>query len=777
VTIRLRTDRQLAAAVGAQVMVLAGLSAGAGLGPVGWLAGAAYTAGLQVLLASAARRSGTGTLGPADLVTLARAVLIGGVTALVADQLWGVGGSTWALVLLAAVALALDAVDGRVARRSGTTSALGARFDMEVDSFLVLVLSVHVAVLLGPWVLVIGGMRYAFVAASRALPWLRSELPPRYSAKVVAALQGIVLVLAASDVLPRPLVAALVAAALAALVWSFGRDVLWLRRHADRPATAGGPDRTPADGGAGGRPGRHRVATWLTSAVAVVLLLVALVAPDEVTALTFGAFVRIPAEGLLGIALLLVLPWRQGRVVATLAGVALGLLTVLKVLDLGFSAVLARPFDPLTDWSAFARAVEFLGGSSGRVAAVAAVVAAVVLTAAVIILMTWSVLRLARLVHRRRTAAARSVLVLGTMWITCAVIGAQLVPHVPVAAASAATLVHDRTVQVRADLRDRQAFAAQVAADAFRGRPAAELLGALRGKDVVVAFVESYGRSALPAPQVGAVLEDGRQRLAAAGFSARSAFLTSPTTGAYSWLGHSTFLSGTWVDSQQRYRDLVSGDRLTLTRTFRDAGWRTVAVMPGTTRAWPEADFYGLDEVLAADDLGYRGPDHGWPTIPDQYTLAAFERREHGRADRPPLMGEVVLASSHTPWQFVPPVIGWDEVGDGSAFAAFPSADAAPDRERYRDAVAYSLACLVSWVETYGDDDLVLVVLGDHQPFPVVTGDGAGADVPVSVVTRDPAVLDRIAGWGWQEGLQPGPRAPVWRMDAFRDRFLTAFSS
>jgi hypothetical protein len=71
----------------------------------------------------------------------------------------------------------------------------------------------------------------------------------------------------------------------------------------------------------------------------------------------------------------------------------------------------------------------------------------------------------------------------------------------------------------------------------------------------------------------------------------------------------------------------------------------------------------------------------------------------------------------------------------------------------------------------------VLVVLGDHQPFPVVTGDGAGADVPVSVVTRDPAVLDRIAGWGWQEGLQPGPRAPVWRMDAFRDRFLTAFSS
>jgi hypothetical protein len=96
-------------------------------------------------------------------------------------------------------------------------------------------------------------------------------------------------------------------------------------------------------------------------------------------------------------------------------------------------------------------------------------------------------------------------------------------------------------------------------------------------------------------------------------------------------------------------------------------------------------------------------------------------------------------------------------------------------RAGYRRAIAYSLRTLVSYVETYGDDDLVLVFLGDHQPAPVVTGPHAGRDVPVTVVARDPAVLDRIAGWGWQEGLRPGPDAPVWPMDAFRDRFLTAF--
>ncbi|HEU0214983.1 MAG TPA: hypothetical protein VFR13_12905, partial [Jiangellaceae bacterium] len=82
-----------------------------------------------------------------------------------------------------------------------------------------------------------------------------------------------------------------------------------------------------------------------------------------------------------------------------------------------------------------------------------------------------------------------------------------------------------------------------------------------------------------------------------------------------------------------------------------------------------------------------------------------------------------------------------------------------------------------SYVETYGDDDLVLVFLGDHQPAPIITGRGATRDSPITIVTRDRAVMDRISGWGWHDGLKPGPQAPVWRMDSFRDRFLTAFGS
>jgi hypothetical protein len=147
-------------------------------------------------------------------------------------------------------------------------------------------------------------------------------------------------------------------------------------------------------------------------------------------------------------------------------------------------------------------------------------------------------------------------------------------------------------------------------------------------------------------------------------------------------------------------------------------------------------------------------------------------------------MAQLVLASSHGPWQFVPRLIGWDQVGDGSAFAAMPAASASPDalwgqrpgslRAPYQRAVEYTLDSLVSYVETYGDDNLVLLLLGDHQA-PIVTPPGAGRDVPIAVVTRDRAVLDRIDRWGWQDGLKPGPQAPVQPMEAFRDRFLTTF--
>lgn len=214
-----------------QFGLLTGLGATCGLHTAGWVTGSAVGVGTWALLGSGLRRSGTRSLGPANRVTLARTVLVGGVAALAADSLTRPVPMT-VVVILTGIALLLDGVDGQVARRTGSSSPLGARFDMEVDAFLILVLSALLVRPIGPWVLAIGGMRYAFVAAARLLPWLTAELPPRFSRKVVAAIQGTALVVAVAGVLPRTLTVASVQLALAALCWSFGRDVIWLRRSA-----------------------------------------------------------------------------------------------------------------------------------------------------------------------------------------------------------------------------------------------------------------------------------------------------------------------------------------------------------------------------------------------------------------------------------------------------------------------------------------------------------------------------------------------------------------
>lgn len=227
-----------------QFGVLGVLAAGVGLGFVGWLAGTVFAVVTWAALTSAMHRSGTRALGPANAVTLGRATLVGGVTALVADSLISHRTPVAVLVTIAAVALLLDAVDGRVARRTGSTTPLGARFDGETDAFLILVLSAYVAGSLGGWVLAIGAFRYGFLVAGWFLLWLRSSLPRRQSRSVVAAVQGIVLAVASAGLVPSPVMASVVATALALLAWSFARDVRWL--WLTRPATSGATAATAA---------------------------------------------------------------------------------------------------------------------------------------------------------------------------------------------------------------------------------------------------------------------------------------------------------------------------------------------------------------------------------------------------------------------------------------------------------------------------------------------------------------------------------------------------
>lgn len=526
------------------------------------------------------------------------------------------------------------------------------------------------------------------------------------------------------------------------------------------------------------------------TALAAVLVLLALTTPNRLEELRPAGFVRLPVEAIVYLAVVLALPRRLGgarRVLAVLAGVVLGLTAVFRVLDVGFLEALNRPFDPLIDWRYVGSLVETVRGSAGGALGIALLLLAGVLVVGLLVLVPLSVLRLTRVALTHRGPALRLAAALASLWLALSALDVRTQAE-PVASHQTAGYVYGQIDRIPSELRDQREFARAAAEDPLRGVPGRDLLTGLRGKDVLLVFVESYGRVAVEgssfSPGVNEVLDDGTRQLERAGFASRSAFLTSPTFGALSWLAHSTLQSGLWVDSQQRYDHLMISPRLTLTHLFGRAGWRTVADVPANTRSWPQGAFYDFDHVYDSRNVGYRGPRFGYPPMPDQYTLDAFHRLELAPEDRRPVMAEIDLITSHAPWSRTPRMIPQAAVGDGSVYDGMPEqllseTDIWPSPERVRAAygrsIEYSLEALVTFMTTYGDDDLVVVLLGDHQPATIVSGEDAGHDVPIAMVARDPAVLDRISDWGWNEGLRPASDAPVWRMDAFRDRFVAAY--
>jgi hypothetical protein len=463
---------------------------------------------------------------------------------------------------------------------------------------------------------------------------------------------------------------------------------------------------------------------------------------------------------------------------------------ILKVLDFGFFATFNRPFDPYQDASYASLGSETLRHSLGGADAHLVELGLVALLVTLLVLVTLAVRRLTRVAAGHPRWSLRAVAGFGVVWMLCWAFGAHFVSHTPIAATSAAGLVVDQVNALRADLNDPAVFAKEISRDRFRDTPRDQLLTGLRGKDVILAFVESYGKVAVQdssfSPRVDAVLANGTKQLQAAGYSARSAFLTSPTFGGISWLAHSTMQAGVWVNSARRYNQLIKTDRFTLSDAFKRAGWRTVDDVPSDNRAWaPGKSFYHYDKLYDRRDVGYHGPTFAYASMPDQYVYAGLDRLELAKRHRRPVFAEVDLVSSHFPWFWVPRLLNWNDLGDGSVFnnpqnrlaTGAHLYDSGTTRPAYGRTIEYTMNSLVSFLQNSSDPNLVLVVLGDHQPSTIVTGQGPTHDVPISVIARDPAVLKRIGGWGWNDGLRPSPKAPVWPMSAFRDRFLSAFGS
>lgn len=556
-------------------------------------------------------------------------------------------------------------------------------------------------------------------------------------------------------------------------------------------ADDGKPDAEPAVA-ADAPSGRRRlrgVVSRTATVLAFLLLWAALVSPNQPSYVTLGTFLRIPLEGLVIVAVGLLLPPRWRRILAGAAGVAFAVLAIIRLLNLGFFYELDRPFNPIGDWASFGPAVGVLRDSAGEVWTVVAVIGAILLVLFLLVFVTMSAIHVTTVASRHRTGSARAVSALAVVWALCAAFGVQAVGGASVASATTARLADSEVNLLRADIKNQHTFTADLKSpDSFAITPGKDLLTGLRGKDVLIVFVESYGQVAVQgtffSPPIDAVLNSGTAELHAAGFSSKSAFLTSPTFGGISWLAHSTLQTGLWVDNVQRYAQLTASDRFTLSDAFNKAGWRTVADVPSNEKKWPEGKtFYHYDQIYDQYNVGYAGPAFSYAKVPDQYTLAEFQKLEL-TPGHSPVMAEIDLDSSHTPWAPLPHMVPENALGNGSLYDGMPQQGQQPAtvwrsahgvQASYGQSVQYTMTALISWLQTVNDKNLVVIALGDHQPATIVSGSTPTHNVPISIIAQDPKVMDRISAWGWQDGLLPNPQAPVWSMDTFRGRFLSAY--
>ena len=476
------------------------------------------------------------------------------------------------------------------------------------------------------------------------------------------------------------------------------------------------------------------------------------------------------------VALFALLPWAAWSL--ALRGLAVALLLIGVLAGLGEAAAqmaLGRSLNVYLDLPLLRAIYHLLQGNLGQLAAVLAMVGGALLVGVV----SWGLARLLASTLAARPGGARrwlaaSILAGVTLLTGLEIAGTRLMP-------AARTPLIDtwrhQAEQVVATHRARRAFSERLAESPSPARP----LPGLEGRDVILAFIESYGVAAVEDARYSHVLlptlAEMEERLAAAGLEVASGVLDAPIRGGQSWLAHATALSGLWIDNQLWYRLLLDSEQATLVDDFRATGQRTQALMPAITMLWPEGEAYGFDDIFAAADIDYAGPALHWVTMPDQFVLDYYQRRVRGPQDAP-LFTQIALISSHAPWTPILPVLeDWELIGDGSLFAPWEQAGDPPEvlwqeieriRDHYAWSINYSVKATARWAERAVDDNALLIMLGDHQAAPLITGEDAGLGVPVHIISGDPALLAPFLERGFAPGSLPPSSEGAAGMDRLR---------
>jgi len=524
-------------------------------------------------------------------------------------------------------------------------------------------------------------------------------------------------------------------------------------------------------------PGRHALPVFLFTVIVTFLLLRL---PGNVERFTSEHWLRWPIELPAAVLLLMIAPRRLVRLTCIgIASVVL-ILSLLRLGDLGARFAFGRAFSPLADLHLFSQGWTLASQSIGRTQAFGITIVALSLLLAVYVLLCLGLNRARHLgpdARRRVGAVSASTLIAGLALGAIQHAGGQ---DFRVRADISLELAERLDKAARA-VRDQRAFAAELAVDPVIVPPR---FAALDGRDLLVLFVESYGRSFTDAPlfadRARVSLEALERTAASGGLHVRSGWLDAPIRGGRSWLSHATFASGLALTNQARFDRLLASDRRSLPSLFSDAGWESVTVLPVVSTPWIEGAWYRVDRFIDGPELGYRGQGFGYVTMPDQFTLSAFQRRVREPADGP-LAATIGLLGSHAPWAPLALPVPWEAVGDGSIFDGSHRvgrpvnwASPGPVREAYARSVELTLARVSEYLQRYGRDALI-IVLGDHQPASVIAGWAQNAHVPIHVFADDERLLERLPADSFTTGALPASDAVPLPMNAMRALLSTRY--
>jgi len=332
------------------------------------------------------------------------------------------------------------------------------------------------------------------------------------------------------------------------------------------------------------------------------------------------------------------------------------------------------------------------------------------------------------------------------------------------------------------------AFASKIANTELKLQTTAHDLKKLRGHNVYLFVVESYGETVFRRPgyvaATRAVYDGFEAELGARGFSMATGVLSSSTYGGRSWLANATLSTGVRTSDQLEYALVLAKQPKAIAKFFEAAGYRTVLVQPGTTRPWPKGAFYGFDQRYYAWNFDYRGPTFAWATMPDQYVVD-FVHRHEVEVAKGPLFVEYVLISSHVPWSIQPRLVGdWSRLKDGALFNQLKPVTFPIEWPKFENAggaylhsIEYDLQVLKRYLADNVHDDSLIIILGDHQPVLDVTGHAASRGVPVHVLSRDSALIEPFQARGYQPGMRPGPEPPSAGLETLLPDLLADFSS